>query len=383
MDRIMEIIVNNESMEKVAAIYGEIIIYGAGNMGRAVIKNMIERGWRDKIACCVVKNALENPKEVEGVPVLELKQLPHFRDTACFMIAIMEDKQRGIYEDLLQFGCKNIVIVEYSYALELERWHLIRQSGMSSYESLRSEVMHLAERLEQIECQIREQNEICATNTKAFKKFENCNFGKDVVIVASGPTLKYYKPEPEKIYVGVNSTWKRKDIPFNYFFVQDGNRSYAWNDMINGVFENIKGNIFIGKYLKDCPWKEIEFPVYCNTNKTIRRYYVESLNKTIYQNICFHSLIDFNSVIFPALHFTLFTYPKRIYLAGCDVSNIGRFDREVHCSQWMLNMWKIGYAKLKEFKEQYYPETEIISINPVGLKGLFTDLYTDNFLKDR
>ena len=30
-----------------------------------------------------------------------------------------------------------------------------------------------------------------------------------------------------------------------------------------------------------------------------------------------------------------------------------------------------GYEKMKEFIERFYPETEVISINPVGLKGLF------------
>ena len=37
---------------------------------------------------------------------------------------------------------------------------------------------------------------------------------------------------------------------------------------------------------------------------------------------------------------------------------------------------------VKEFAEQYYPETEIISVNPVGLKGLFRDEYTEEFLKE-
>ena len=32
---------------------------------------------------------------------------------------------------------------------------------------------------------------------------------------------------------------------------------------------------------------------------------------------------------------------------------------------------------MKEFISQNYPETEIVSVNPVGLKGLFTDIYFD------
>ena len=32
-----------------------------------------------------------------------------------------------------------------------------------------------------------------------------------------------------------------------------------------------------------------------------------------------------------------------------------------------------GWTKLKKFVQIYYPETKIISINPVGLKGVFDE----------
>lgn len=45
-------------------------------------------------------------------------------------------------------------------------------------------------------------------------------------------------------------------------------------------------------------------------------------------------------------------------------------------------MWLRGYKRLKDIVERFYPETEIVSINPVGLKGLFHDVYTENYLVD-
>ena len=39
-----------------------------------------------------------------------------------------------------------------------------------------------------------------------------------------------------------------------------------------------------------------------------------------------------------------------------------------------------GYKKFKEFIDIYYPDVEVISVNPVGLKGLFRDVYTQNFV---
>ena len=37
----------------------------------------------------------------------------------------------------------------------------------------------------------------------------------------------------------------------------------------------------------------------------------------------------------------------------------------------LLDKWE----EIKAFALTYYPETEIISINPVGLKGIFKDVY--------
>lgn len=36
-------------------------------------------------------------------------------------------------------------------------------------------------------------------------------------------------------------------------------------------------------------------------------------------------------------------------------------------------------AFLKMFASKYYPDIKIYSINPVGLKGLFKDIYTDEY----
>ena len=37
----------------------------------------------------------------------------------------------------------------------------------------------------------------------------------------------------------------------------------------------------------------------------------------------------------------------------------------------LLVKWK----ELKDFAGRFYPETEIVSINPVGLKNIFLDIY--------
>ncbi len=88
------------------------------------------------------------------------------------------------------------------------------------------------------------------------------------------------------------------------------------------------------------------------------------------------ALGDFGSVIFSAIQFALYTNPKRIYLVGCDCTDNGYFYRNRKTYNHDTSLVN-GWQKLKEFASIHYPNIEIISINPVGLKGLFTDTYTD------
>ena len=88
------------------------------------------------------------------------------------------------------------------------------------------------------------------------------------------------------------------------------------------------------------------------------------------------------------MQFILYTNPSKIYLVGIDCSSAGHFnqkqdtteehakrmkDRGEDLFQWADLTQRFWY-ELKEFACQYYPGTEIISVNPVGLRGLFKDL---------
>lgn len=118
--------------------------------------------------------------------------------------------------------------------------------------------------------------------------------------------------------------------------------------------------------------------------KNSKRYVVDNLcsyNNLIY-DITSLPLQCFGSVVFAALQFIFWTNPKRIYLVGCDVSESGHFNQKnntLDCSRV-----KLGWLKVKEFRDIYYPKTEIISINPVGLVGIFKDIYSkDGYYTER
>ena len=82
----------------------------------------------------------------------------------------------------------------------------------------------------------------------------------------------------------------------------------------------------------------------------------------------------------------MWTNPKRLYIVGCDNTFGKRYDgtkRTVDNHLLEQHIIKIdnGWKALKEFTQIYYPDIEIISINPVGLKGVFKDEYQKETIK--
>lgn len=222
-----------------------------------------------------------------------------------------------------------------------------------------------------------EINSVASVNYNAFNDYKDVNIGKDVVVIGAGPTLNSYIPMPSAIHIGVNSTYKRNgDLKFDYFFLQDYGQDYESNVLVKATISALnamKCTLFYGVPI-DSRMKVYTIPMGLTTNA--RQYYVmDSRHREICADIRYFPLMDYNSVIFSAIQFALFTNPKRIYLVGCDVSDHGHFDNSMKMRKDGLFNILYGYRCLKDFAEKHYPDTEIISINPIGLKGLFTDIY--------
>ena len=176
------------------------------------------------------------------------------------------------------------------------------------------------------------------------------------------------------IYVGTNRTFKFEKVKLDYLFIQDnlienddqikadyykGNncqKFYGYHYIVEPISKKSAKIAKAKRYI----FLDREFPLQTNFGS---------------KNILFRPLNTWASVIFPALEFILWTNPKKIYLVGCDCTNIGHFDNV----ESTLNNERIyyGWIKFKEFATKYYPHTEIISINPKGLKGIFKDVYTN------
>ena len=73
------------------------------------------------------------------------------------------------------------------------------------------------------------------------------------------------------------------------------------------------------------------------------------------------------------MQFIFWTNPRRIFLVGCDCNTNGNLNRTGK-NYLEVDAVLSGWKNIKDFATAFYPDTEIVSVNPVGLKGLFKDI---------
>ena len=286
-------------------------------------------------------------------------------------------------QSLARIGFKNVVFLNDEAIKEIQ---VALQQFQNSGQTMSWFMNHFTEKTTELEERIAEQNEVCAVNTKAFAEYRNRFRGKKVVIFASGPTSKYYKSIPDAIHIGVNFSWRREDIPLDYLFVTDGRVDKPSEIPFAEGFKRIKEQIFIGIFVPRKEW--ITLSENYSLKQNVSRFYYDGNNRNnrIHQDICKHPISGSGTIVHCALIFSLFAYAKEIYLVGCDTSRKEHFydkvtqDKQVVNNDLVIHTIKVVYAQIKMFAKHYYPDTEIFSINPIGLKGLFSDVYTEDYL---
>ena len=230
---------------------------------------------------------------------------------------------------------------------------------------------------------------------KTFSRFRDIYTGRDVVVVGCGPSLNYYRQIKGAIHIGVNRSFLANNVTLDYLFMQD------WlniGDIIADACEYRKNECikFFGLFprtntayhIPDC-WAKRANALRYYENETVVPF-----EEQIYYGIESFPLAHFWASGFQALHFAFHTNPKRIFLCGFDCNFRGYFNQQPQRlgadhhfvtpreSSQHLTILLDGYCKFKKFQEVYYPETELIMVNPVGLKGLYKDVYTEEYIKE-
>lgn len=227
---------------------------------------------------------------------------------------------------------------------------------------------------------------------KNLLQFKNCNKNKDAVLIATGPTLNFYDKNIEGIHCGVNAAVRIADYLDYLFSIDDPVMDIELREEII----NYKPDSCI-KFFGILPSRRLK-----KINKDTNMHFTERILPQSITNANAYTFLiedievnkwavdierepfgDFYGAVFCALQFLLYTHPKRIFLTGCDCTRrhaykdneiTARFDNEFKIKSF--------YFLFKKFKDNVYPDIEIISVNPVGLKGMFRDIYTENYLNE-
>lgn len=86
--------------------YPQVLIYGAGQIGKRLAKETIDRGGH--IDRFVVTNITGNDRSYMSIPICEVREVSNLADTCAIVIAVTERLQYELYQNLERYGFKNI-----------------------------------------------------------------------------------------------------------------------------------------------------------------------------------------------------------------------------------------------------------------------------------
>lgn len=203
----------------------------------------------------------------------------------------------------------------------------------------------------------------------SFIPFKGRHQGGEGILYGTGPSLNDYdfkEDDGSRIRVGLNSFIQEQRKIDYYFFGHVDARSLKYLSEV----EKSKGIKFGYTHVDGK-----ERPIWLNTRKALD---LGALPFQLTEKVEFRDDIVSNPLVdhainFSALQFMVYTGIKKIYLVGCDCSQVvshkdDGLDKKREIGA-LIDVWK-------KFAEYARGRVDIISVNPVALKGLFQDRYT-------
>lgn len=223
-----------------------------------------------------------------------------------------------------------------------------------------------------------------------FNDYKDIHVDKTAVIFATGNSLNKLtqlsdKCKTDYVKMGVNKIYNNYDISSSLDYYFANMRIGMSDEHLHNMYDYNTRHPNITKFLTTYTNGFIENDTELAKEELIDEIInkVKIMNGVPYdlqyykfpKDITKESLLG-NSIVFPALQFALHTGVNRIYLVGCDASvmhfyNDGEEQDEIdmHYLYWWI--------KFHQYALEKYPNVEIISVNPVCIKGLFNDVYVD------
>ena len=347
-----------------SALYGKnIIVYGTGIMAKRYVPYLVQD---PSIRLCGITNSRVMAEDEgtfldTGLPLRSLRKWKELLpDATIFLMGFTASEE-------IIANCKS--------------------AGFTSFQFITVEMVDALGNMEAGIAQVREAeilehlclaNELHDAHKAAFSEFKSCHRGTTVAVVGTGPTLNYYSQLAGVTHIGVNSSFLKENLSLDYYFI--AHKETQWLEKLQDYdFVKFFKVGIINRKAKD------QKPEYIIEENGGRRYFSMPLTpfEQIHTKIEYYPVMGYESVVFRAIHFALYTHPKRLLLIGCDCAANGHYDKKaqsVYEEKIQIPQWISGYQNVKRFAFIHYPDTEIISVNPIGLKGMFHDVYTKEYL---
>ena len=224
-------------------------------------------------------------------------------------------------------------------------------------------------------------------NHDTFSPLKCVNAGKDVALCGAGPSFVNYKPIEGALHVALNRALLNEKVRFDCFIADDWDGiRIIQKELLDYNCLKLFGHQIGIDYKRQIPES---FRIDCGA----KRYYTDSYYLGGYRSrfVCDidkMAIGNMPNIALSAMQIILFTRPKTVYLVGCDASDSGHFikpkSETIDATKQYNNDNKVTvsgnrviekWVELKRFAQAFYPDTKIVSINPVGLKGLFEDSF--------
>jgi hypothetical protein len=218
---------------------------------------------------------------------------------------------------------------------------------------------------------------------RQFRDWKDCNDDcYEGILLCTGPSLKRLPKGSLWFFCtpvfGVNEAIYSGQ-PLDYLFVQDTKPGHAWGyanksqdyNSYKGLEAKFAGKAPYIHALHTIPYEDIN-----EHNWTPYEIGREGLCE-FQKDIDTFMLGDGNSVAFSAAQFALYTGIKTLYLVGVDISNPNTIKGEQPVEGWNpYEHWnhKAKWQLFKDWTSVFYPDVKIVSVNPVGLKGMFEEI---------
>jgi hypothetical protein len=232
-------------------------------------------------------------------------------------------------------------------------------------------------------------------NHRTFKKFQLTHEGAVSILFATGPSLNDFSysglPDVPSVRTGVNSFIYHDQYELDYYFcahdVSKEGSDHPHNEIekADPIREKIKSRSSDMQVF--CPRAGLLYGHHCEVDtffsaEAIREFnaipYVVSLTaegKEAFATSLEHQPFYNHSIVFSALQFLLYTGVSKVYLVGCDCGGAASY----LCEESGLTDFGDLHQFWKDFRSfvvEKYPDVEVVSVNPRGLKGMFEECYT-------